>query len=49
MIDILLALLLHVMPVDPIRPAPYVAPQGEIRTIPDPLPYVLEEIYFGPR
>lgn len=48
MIDLLLAVLLHVLPLDPIRPAPYTAPQGEIRTIPDPLPYVLEETHWGP-
>jgi hypothetical protein len=53
MIDLLLAMLLGIMPVEPLRPAPaplpYVAPQGDIRTIPDPLPYVLQEFYFGAR
>jgi hypothetical protein len=50
MIDILLALLLGVLPIDPIRPAPaLVAPEGTVRTIPDPLPYVLDELYWGAR
>lgn len=50
MIDILLALLLGVAPIEPLRPAPaIVAPEGTVRTIPDPLPYVLAELYWGPR
>lgn len=54
MIDLLLALILGVMPIDPIRPAPtpapaYVAPTGTIKTIPDPLPFVLDETTWGPR
>lgn len=50
MVDLLLALILGLLPIDPIRPAPaIVVPSGTVKTIPDPLPYVLEELYWGPR
>lgn len=52
MIDLLLAALLGIMPVEPLRPAPapaIVAPEGTVRTIPDPLPYELGVWQWGPQ
>lgn len=49
--ELLTALLILLCPRDvvPLRHAPLYVGPGTVQTIPDPLPYVLSDTYWGPR